>query len=179
MQNEVLLRNSNVYLVGPMGAGKTTIGKLLAEELGRPLFDTDKEVEIRAGADVRWIFDVEGESGFRARESKVLEDISKRRDLVISTGGGIVLSLANRSILKAGLCVYLRAELAQLVSRVGKDKRRPLLQLRNPREVLEEIMRVREPMYMDVATWVINTDSRPPRHLVREIIRLLESTTSS
>jgi shikimate kinase len=169
----------NVYLVGPMGAGKTTIGKMLAEELNAVFVDTDKEVEQRAGADIPWIFDVEGESGFRARETKVLEDLSSENGLVISTGGGIVLSPNNRKILKNGTCIYLKAELDQLVSRVGKDKKRPLLQLDNPRRVLSEILSIRDPLYKEVATWTINTDVRPPRHVVREIVKLIKSLAIS
>ena len=165
----------NVYLVGPMGAGKTTIGKMLAEELNANFVDTDKEVEQRAGADIPWIFDVEGEAGFRAREAKVLEDLSSEHGLVISTGGGIVLSSDNRKIIKKGTCIYLKAELDQLVSRVGKDKKRPLLQIDNPKNVLAEILSIREPLYKEVATWTINTDVRPPRHVVREITRLIKS----
>lgn len=166
----------NVYLVGPMGVGKTTIGRLLSDELGLEFVDTDKIIEQRAGADIPWIFDVEGEEGFRLRESKALEEVSLKSGQVVATGGGAILAKENRTILKRGICVYLRAELGQLVARIGKDKKRPLLQQKNPREVLGDIMTTREPFYREVATWVVQTDTRPPRQVVREISRLLKSS---
>lgn len=167
----------NVYLVGPMGVGKTTIGKMLASELKLKFVDTDKEVEVRAGADIPWIFDVEGEAGFRARETRVLDELSAREGQVLATGGGIVLAEHNRQIIKNSLCIYLKAEVSQLVARIGKDKRRPLLQKDEPRLVLERIMQIREPLYQEVATWVVQTDSRPPRQVVRDIVRLLRSSS--
>jgi shikimate kinase len=166
----------NVYLVGPMGVGKTTIGRLLSDFLGLSFVDIDKEIESRAGADIPWIFDVETESGFRSRESKTLEDISATTGQVISTGGGVVLQSTNRDIMKRGFCIYLRAELDQLVSRIGKDKKRPLLQKGDPRMILAEILKVREPLYQEVAKWTVQTDSRPPRLVVRDIVRLLKSS---
>lgn len=166
----------NLYLVGPMGVGKTTIGKLLSQELKLKFIDTDKEVEFRAGADIPWIFDVEGESGFRAREIKALEDVSLKSGQVVATGGGIVLAPVNREILKKGVCVYLRAELDQLVARIGKDKKRPLLQNNDPREVLRRVLEIRDPLYRDVARWVVQTDSRPPRQVAREIVALMKSS---
>lgn len=167
----------NVYLVGPMGVGKSTIGRLLANELKLEFVDTDKEIEHRAGADIPWIFDVEGEDGFRLRESRVLEELADKAGCVFATGGGIVLSPDNRKIIKTGVCIYLKAEVDQLVSRVGKDKKRPLLQNDNPRQVLERVMQIRDPLYREVATWVVQTDSRPPRQVVREVLRLVKAYT--
>lgn len=166
----------NVYLVGSMGGGKTTIGRLLSECLGLSFVDVDKEVELRAGADIPWIFDVESESGFRLRESRALQDISMGFGKVVATGGGAVLMPSNREVLKDGICIYLKAELDQLVARIGKDKRRPLLQCGDPRAILEEIIKIRDPLYQEVATWIVHTDSRPPRIVVRDIVRLLKST---
>ena len=163
----------NVYLVGPMGVGKTTVGKALADALHLKFIDVDREIELRAGADIPWIFDVEGEAGVRVRESRALEDIAAQSGQLIATGGGVVLSEANRKIIKkAGFCVYLKAELQQLVQRVGRDKKRPLLRNGNPREVLQRIMEEREPLYMDVASCVVQTSAKPMRHVVREVIRL-------
>ncbi len=170
------LEIANVFLVGPMGVGKTTIGRLLADELKLEFVDTDREIELRAGADIPWIFDVEGESGFRLRESRVLEELSAQTGQVLATGGGIVLDPVNRQCIRDhGVCIYLTADLNQLVARVGKDKKRPLLQSDNPRVVLERVLQTRDPLYREVATWVIQTDVRPPRQVAREIARLVKS----
>jgi shikimate kinase len=168
------IKNKNVYLVGPMGVGKTTIGKILADELNLVFIDTDREIELRTGADIPWIFDVEGEEGFRVRESRVLADLSNSVGRVLATGGGIVLDPANREIIKkSGFCVYLTANLEQLVSRVGQGKKRPLLQQGSPRSVLEKVLKLRDPLYRDVATWVVKTDARPPRQVASEIVSLI------
>lgn len=165
-------RQPNVFLVGPMGVGKTTVGRLLSEELGLEFVDVDREIELRAGADIPWIFDVEGEEGFRIRESRALEEIAMKKGQLIATGGGVVLCASNREIIKKEFCIYLKAELSQLVTRIGKDKKRPLLQKDDPREVLKKILEVRDPLYKEVATCIVQTDSRPMRQVVREIARL-------
>lgn len=163
----------NLYLVGPMGVGKTTVGKALAEALHLRFVDIDREIEFRTGADIPWIFDVEGEAGFRLRESRALEDIAMQTGQLVATGGGIVLSAANRQIIKdTGYCIYLKADLQQLVHRIGRDKKRPLLQTGNPREVLGKILEEREPLYMEVANCVVQTTSKPMKYVVREVIRL-------
>jgi len=163
-----------------MGAGKTTIGKILASELHYKFIDTDIEVEKRAGADITWIFDVEGEVGFRTRESRVLEDVSINSGHIISTGGGIVLNSSNREVIKSnGVCVYLSASLEQLLGRISKDKKRPLLQVDDPAAVLARVLEVRDPLYRDVANLVVQTNSRPPRQLAKEIIRSLRKLNSS
>ncbi len=167
-------RQPNVFLVGPMGVGKTTVGRLLSEELGLEFVDIDREVELRAGADIPWIFDVEGEEGFRIRESRTLDEIAMKSGQLIATGGGIVLCPSNREIIKKDFCVYLKAELSQLVARIGKDKKRPLLQKDDPREVLKKILEVRDPLYKEVATCIVQTDARPMRQVVREIVRLFK-----
>jgi shikimate kinase len=165
-------RKPNVYLVGPMGVGKTTVGKLLSDELDLEFVDIDREVEFRAGADIPWIFDVEGEEGFRIRESRALEEIAARRGQLIATGGGVVLSQSNREIIKKEFCVYLKADLSQLVARIGKDKKRPLLQKGDPCDILMRMLELRDPLYREVATCIVQTDSRPMRQVVREIVRL-------
>ena len=173
MQEEVGCK-PNVFLVGPMGAGKTTVGKLLSEALNLEFVDIDREVELRAGADIPWIFDVEGEEGFRARESRALEEIVMKTGQLIATGGGIVLSPSNRSIIKKDFCIYLKAELPQIVARIGKDKKRPLLQKGDPHEVLRNILETRDPLYREVATCIVQTDARPMRQVVREIVKLFK-----
>jgi shikimate kinase len=165
--------NNLVFLVGPMGAGKTTIGKILASELKLAFFDSDAEIEKKAGASISWIFDVEGESGFRVRESRVLEEISHLNNAVIATGGGIVLDNINRKILKdCGVCVYLFSGVDQLVARIGKDKKRPLLQTEEtPSAVLARMLEVRDPLYLEVADVVIQTNIRHPRKLAKDIAK--------
>lgn len=173
-----LAGHANVFLVGPMGVGKTTIGKLVAADLKMEFVDTDLEVEKKAGADITWIFDVEGEQGFRYRESKVLEEIASKSHQVVATGGGIVLDSANRQLIKTGgFCVYLSANLDQLVARVAKDKKRPLLQHESPAVVLERILKVRDPLYREVADIIVQTNARPPRQLAKEIARLARSSS--
>lgn len=168
---------ANIFLVGPMGVGKTTIGKLLASDLKMDFVDTDHEVEKRAGADITWIFDVEGEQGFRFRESRVLEDIANKSHQVIATGGGIVLDPLNRNVIKTkGYCVYLSANLDQLVARVGKDKKRPLLQQDSPAVILERVLKIRDPLYREVANIVVKTNTRPPRQLAKEIAKSVKAS---
>ncbi|MEM5536788.1 shikimate kinase AroK [Neptuniibacter pectenicola] len=166
----------NIFLVGPMGAGKSTIGRLLSQELKLEFVDSDREIEKRAGADIPWIFDVEGEAGFRDREEGVIEALSLRKDVVLSTGGGAVLRPENRSVLQAnGTVVYLETSVEQQLDRTSRDKNRPLLQTENPRAVLEELMSIRHPLYLDTADIVVVTDKRHPKTVVTEIIRQLKA----
>ncbi len=165
---------TRIFLVGPMGAGKSTIGRQLAAELGFQFIDTDTEIEQRCGADIPWIFDIEGEDGFRKREATVLADVSGNDRCVIATGGGIVSSNENRKLLqKAGFVVYLQASIRQQLDRTIRDKKRPLLQVENRAEVLERLMQEREPLYLDVADHVVATDTRAPKRVAAEIARAL------
>lgn len=153
-----------------MGVGKTTIGKFLAEELNYRFYDTDREIESRTGADIPWIFDVEGEEGFRRREGKVLDHLSQLKNVVLATGGGIILKEDNRLILtERGTVVYLTATIDKLVERTSKDKKRPLLQVKNPRRVLEETLLFREPLYREVADLEVSTDKKSSRIVAKEI----------
>ena len=159
-----------------MGAGKSTIGRLLSQELKLEFVDSDREIEKRAGADIPWIFDVEGEAGFRDREEGVIEALSLRKDVVLSTGGGAVLRPENRSVIQAnGTVVYLETSVEQQLDRTSRDKNRPLLQTENPRAVLEELMSIRHPLYLDTADIVVVTDKRHPKTVVTEIIRQLKA----
>ncbi len=159
-----------------MGAGKSTIGRLLAKELRLPFKDSDKEIEQRTGADIPWIFDVEGEQGFREREQAVIVDLCGADGLVLATGGGAVLREENRRALRAGgRVVYLHATVEQQIDRTSRDRNRPLLRTADPARVLSELMAIRDPLYREIADVVIETDERPPRMVVLEIIERLEA----
>ena len=160
----------NVFLIGPMGAGKTTVGKILADELGLDFLDTDKEIEERTGADIGWIFDVEGEEGFRKREAAMLDELTERNGVLIATGGGIVLREDNRKrLVSRGTVVYLDAPLDQQVERTSRDRNRPLLQDGEPRDILEGMAEERDPLYREVADFVFRADKRSARVLATEI----------
>lgn len=159
-----------------MGAGKSTIGRLLAKELRVPFKDSDKEIEQRTGADIPWIFDVEGEQGFREREQAVIAELSQQDGLVLATGGGAVMKAENRAALARGGCVvYLHASVEQQIGRTAKDRNRPLLRTANPAQVLRDLMAARDPLYREVADIIIETDERPPRMVVQEILARLEA----
>ena len=166
--------SDNIFLVGPMGAGKTTIGKVLAEQLGLQFVDSDREIEASTGADIPWIFDVEGEAGFRQRESKMLAQLCARQGIVLATGGGSVLAAVNRACLRSrGFVVYLRASLAHQLERTSRDKNRPLLQTADPAAKIAELMKIRDPLYQEVADIVVDTNRRSPRMVGQEIIKQL------
>jgi shikimate kinase len=160
----------NLYLVGLMAVGKTTVGRLLAEALHMDFYDSDQEVETRAGADTGWIFDVEGEAGFRDREEQVIEDLTRRQNVVLATGGGAVIRPANRQALSTrGVVLHLDSPLDRLVERTSKDKRRPLLQKGNVRETLGRLMQERAPLYAEVRDYRFVTDRQSPKLLARKI----------
>ena len=159
-----------------MGAGKSTIGRLLAKELRLPFKDSDKEIEQRTGADIPWIFDVEGEQGFREREHAVISELSQCDGLVLATGGGAVMRADNREALRAGgRVVYLHTSVEQQIDRTARDRNRPLLRAPNPAQVLRDLMATRDPLYRELADIVIETDERPPRMVVQEILARLET----
>ncbi|MCE5361998.1 shikimate kinase AroK [Pseudomonas anguilliseptica] len=169
----------NLILVGPMGAGKSTIGRLLAKELRLPFKDSDKEIEQRTGADIPWIFDVEGEQGFREREQAVIADLCDAGDMVLATGGGAVMRAENRDALKrGGYVVYLHASVEQQVDRTSRDRNRPLLRAADPGKVLADLLAIRDPLYREIADIVVETDERPPRLVVQEILERLEALSS-
>lgn len=166
-----------IVFIGPMGAGKTTIGKILAKELGFEFYDSDKEIERRTGANIPWIFDVEGEQGFRDRESQVIKDLAALKNVVLATGGGAMMREDNRGyVKKSGFVVYLNTSVEQQYKRTHKDKNRPLLQGDNDaRQVLSELFEKRDPVYREVADYVIDTDRKSMKNIVKEIIAAVES----
>ena len=165
---------SRIFLVGPMGAGKTTVGRALAAELSTCFFDSDSEIEGRAGVDIPWIFEVEGESGFREREHRILSSLCEEAPAVIATGGGAVVTEANRVLMaESGFVVYLEATIKEQVRRTKKDEKRPLLAGKNRQEVLAELMKTREPLYLEVADFVLPTAGRNARELAQEIMEAL------
>lgn len=163
-----------------MGVGKTTIGRVLADATGLEFVDSDREIEAATGADIPWIFDVEGEEGFRARESKMIEQLTARTDVVLATGGGAILAEDNRRWLsERGCVVYLRAPISQQIERTKRDKSRPLLQTADPAKKIRELMAFREPLYLEVADLVVDTYRRGPKAVCAEIRRQLESAESA
>lgn len=161
-----------IVLIGPMGAGKTTIGRVLAKELGYAFWDSDKEIEQRCGANIPWIFDVEGESGFREREAAVIHDLAQLSETVLATGGGAMMREENRRVVKEhGFVVYLNTTVDQQYRRTHKDKNRPLLQgSEDARSVLQRLYDSRNPVYREVADLVIDTDRKTQKTIVRTIV---------
>ncbi|WP_343584044.1 bifunctional shikimate kinase/3-dehydroquinate synthase AroKB [Herbaspirillum sp.] len=165
----------SIFLVGLMGAGKTTIGRALAKKLGKRFVDSDHEIEARTGASIPVIFEIEGEESFRRREAEVIRDLSSQPDIVLATGGGAVLRAENRENLKRrGTVIYLRASVSQILQRTGRDKSRPLLQTADPRRKLEELSRQREPLYREVADFIVETNRPNVQFLVQTIMSHLE-----
>lgn len=165
----------NLILIGPMGAGKSTIGRLLATELSRDFFDSDHAIQARCGADIPWIFDVEGEAGFRLREVQMIAELTALDGVVIATGGGAVLREENRRRLRErGTVIYLFTTVEQQLQRVAKDRNRPLLQRPDRETVLREMFDLRDPLYRATADIVVRTDRRGPRAVVNEIVRQVQ-----
>jgi len=166
----VMNQQGNVFLIGPMGAGKTTIGRHLATLLGKRFVDVDHEIEKRTGVAIPVIFEIESEAGFRRRESAVIDELTRDRDIVLATGGGAVLMEENRRVLKGrGTVVYLQADIETLAERTRRDRNRPLLQTEDPRGKIEELLRQREPIYRELADVVVDTGQRAPSSVARDI----------
>ena len=174
MPNSSIVLPPNIFLVGLMGAGKSTVGRLLAKRLGKRFVDTDHEIEKRNGVTIPVIFEIEGEEGFRKRERDVLADLANESDLVLSTGGGIVLRPDNRATLKEkGFVVYLNARPELLAERTRHDKGRPLLNVADPLARLRELYTVRDPLYREVAHAVVETGHGAPQQVVQAIVGAL------
>ncbi|MDD5035390.1 MAG: shikimate kinase AroK [Methylococcaceae bacterium] len=164
--------NGNIFLIGPMGAGKTTIGRLLAKALAVEFFDSDKEIEQRTGAGIPMIFEYEGEAGFRRREAEILGALTAMNPIVLATGGGSVLLPENQAVLKErGFVVYLQCPVEKQLERTHKDLNRPLLKTENPRKRLTELLHMREPIYHFLADFSIDTGQYSSRSAVRHILR--------
>ncbi|MGB5210252.1 MAG: shikimate kinase AroK [Gammaproteobacteria bacterium] len=167
---------ASVFLIGPMGAGKSAVGRQLARMLRRPFYDSDDEIEHRTGVDISFIFEKEGEAGFRQRERNVIADLCGLSEMVLATGGGVVLDEDNRSNLMAnGTVVYLHASVDHQLARTRLGRgRRPLLETADPRQRLQDLMTVREPLYRAMADCVVNTDGRKVGSVAEEIRLWLE-----
>ncbi|HJP06350.1 MAG: shikimate kinase AroK [Acidiferrobacteraceae bacterium] len=166
-----MISASNVYLVGPMGVGKTTVGRALAKSLGMDFIDSDARIEERTGVSISTIFDIEGEGGFREREAQMIFELVQQKNIVLATGGGAVTREDVRKAMRHnGLVIYLHATVDMLVERTRSSKNRPLLNTsKEPREVLETLMQEREPLYRAEADIVFETDARSPHAVARDI----------
>jgi shikimate kinase len=169
------LTSGNLILVGMMGAGKSTMGRILARHTGKQFIDSDVELQNRTGVSIPHIFDVEGESGFRQRESAVIESLLCENNIVLATGGGAILSEHNRHLLQHnGIVVYLQANVNELWQRTRHDKNRPLLQTENPQGRLAELCYQRDPLYLEVADVVIQTGRQNVHGLMLQLVDKLE-----
>jgi shikimate kinase len=170
-----MLGGRNVFLVGMMGAGKTTAGRLMARRLKRPFYDSDQEIERRCGVKVPVIFDIEGETGFRQREAAVIAELAALENVVLATGGGAVLAAASRRLLAArGTVIYLHAQPEALYARVRHDKNRPLLAIPDPLARLKELYVQRDPLYREIADIVADTGPQSVQSLARQLLGRLK-----
>ncbi len=171
--------SGNVFLVGLMGAGKTSVGKLLAKRLGKTFCDCDQEIESATGVRIPVVFEIEGEAGFRARETRMLAELTARSDIVLATGGGAVLSPENRALLSGnGIVVYLRAAAADLWQRTRHDKNRPLLKTAEPLARLEQLHAERDPLYSSLADIIVDSGNQSVTSLVQRVEQQLHRHTS-
>jgi len=166
----------NIFLVGPMGSGKSAVGRQLARELGRTFVDSDAEIERRTGVDIAYIFEKEGEPGFRAREAEVIELLTRQHGIVVATGGGAILDPGSRGRLRGrGTVVYLRTSVDQQLARTRRSEDRPLLNSGDRRDTLVRLMEVRAPLYEELAALTVDTDGRKVKTVVEEILRGLDT----
>lgn len=168
-------RLANLFFIGPTGAGKTTIGKRTARYFGLQFHDLDQTIENHTGADIALIFDIEGETGFRKRESAMLDQLTNKRGIVLATGGGAVLDPENCRCLQArGLVIYLQTSIERQIERLGRDQRRPLLRSANRNEILEKMANQRNPIYERVSDLIIKSDSVSVAVMARKVIGHIE-----
>jgi shikimate kinase len=158
-----------------MGSGKSTVGKIISDEMFLNFFDTDEEIELRTGASIDWIFDLEGEEGFRGRESDILDEMVKKNSIVLSTGGGIILSDDNRELLSSrGTVFYLSTPISVQVERTAKDKDRPLLKNGDPEEILTKLHKERKALYEEVSDHIVETENKSSKEVAAEIVSLVK-----
>jgi len=166
----------NIYLVGLMGSGKTTLGKILSKKLDKIFYDSDQVIEEKLGVDVPMIFEYEGEAGFREREKDILKELVNIQNIVLATGGGIILSKSNRDLLaKNGIVIYLKSNQKDLILRMKNDKTRPLLKNGNIEEIIKKLYKEREPLYEEIADFEIMTKNKRIHEIVNEIINVLNN----
>ncbi|CAL4043636.1 Shikimate kinase 1 [Buchnera aphidicola (Takecallis arundicolens)] len=172
-----MIEKRNIFLIGPMGAGKSTIGFQLSKQLGMSFYDSDHEIEKRTGVDISWVFDIEGESGFRVREEKVISELTKMNKIVLATGGGSILSKRIRNILSArGVIIYLKVAIEKQLLRTNRDKHRPLLNTTESSEmVLRRLAIVRNPLYEAMSDITINTNNQHTKSIVNYIVNTLKT----
>ena len=166
---------SNIYLIGPTGSGKTAVGRQLARETGLDFIDSDQEIEKRTGVEIAYIFEREGEPGFRERETEMIRELSKLDGAIVATGGGAVLSAENRKCLAgSGIVVYLKTGIREQLRRTGRSRKRPLLNRDNPRQVLEDMAGIRNPLYEEIADLTLDTSNQRVRAVARQLKEMLE-----
>ncbi|MDG0965796.1 MAG: shikimate kinase AroK [SAR86 cluster bacterium] len=166
----------NIFIVGPMGSGKTTVGKIVASELFLEFHDTDAKIEENTGVTIDWIFDIEGEAGFRKRETAILRDMVASNSIVLATGGGIVIEEENRELLASrGTVFYLHTPLNTQVERTSKDKDRPLLKDQDPEKVLADLQESRQSLYEAVADHIIDTENKSGSQVANKIVKLVKN----
>jgi len=172
------MKSTNIFLIGPMGAGKTTVGRLLAQKLSLTFIDSDHEIENHTGVDIPLIFEKEGEEGFRKREADIIDELTQQRNIVLATGGGAVIKEENRkNLINRGLVIYLQADIKHLIRRTRKDRNRPLLQGPNPEKKLREIMQQREPLYRQAADYTIDTGKYSVQAIINQILEYQKKQT--
>src|SRR3990167_5384595 len=165
------MRN-NIFLIGPMGAGKTSVGRYLAKQLNKDFYDSDEEIEKKTGANLHWIFDLEGIEGYRQREMKVIDELSALSNIVLSTGGGCIETKEVCQFLhQRGTIIYMEVSLQTQLERLKRDKKRPLLQGENPQDVLISLWKEREPIYEEIADFTVATDHRSVHDVCSDILQ--------
>lgn len=171
-----MVKKQNIFLIGPMGAGKSTIGLQLSRELNMVFYDSDREIEKRTGVDISWVFDIEGESGFRFREEKIINELTKKSNIVLATGGGSILSKKNRNILSSrGITIYLQVTIEKQLLRTNRYKHRPLLNTSESSDiVLKRLAKIRNPLYEEISDITINVDNKTVKLVINYIKNYLK-----
>jgi shikimate kinase len=174
------VQTQNIFLIGLMGSGKTTIGQLLAKRLGRPFFDSDHELEARTGVSVATIFEIEGEPAFRAREAQIINELTRLHPIILGTGGGAILNSATREVLHTrGIVIYLHSTPETSFERVRRNRDRPLLMVTDPLARLRQLYEVRHPLYRETAHFVVESYRDRPSAVVAEIVHLAEAASTA